>query len=133
MDRVCVPRDMPIWSARRLREALKTVSESNGNTQDPDISVEPRIFNNGIQHRKDQDPKYFKRQQPCSQPSERRNFAVERVLEHKDAIIKDNPIDDEKVEQALRAAVTYMMAEKITDIPKGSEIGNVYEEESNKK
>ena len=65
MDRVCVPRDMPIWSARRLREALKTVSESNGNTQDPDIPVEPRIFNSGIQHRKDQDPKYFQRQQPC--------------------------------------------------------------------
>ena len=66
MDRVCVPRDMPIWSARRLREALKTISDSNGNVQDLGISVEPRIFNNGIQHRKDQDPKYFKRQQTCS-------------------------------------------------------------------
>jgi len=60
------------------------------------------------------------------EPSESRNFALERVLKHKDAIIKVNPIDDEKIDQALRAAMTYMMSEKMTDIPSGSEIGLRY-------
>ena len=50
-DRINVPRDMPIWSARRLREALEFVAASAGTTQGPEIP---------IQHRKDQDPKYFK-------------------------------------------------------------------------
>merc|ERR1712156_262878 len=52
-DRINVPRDMPIWSARRLREALEFVAASAGTTQGPEIP---------IQHRKDQDPKYFKKQ-----------------------------------------------------------------------
>merc|ERR1719219_77888 len=49
-DRINVPRDMPIWSARRLREALEVVAASAGTAQGPEIP---------IQHRKDQDPKYF--------------------------------------------------------------------------
>jgi len=51
-DRINVPRDMPIWSARRLREALEIVAASAGSTQGPEIP---------IQHRKDQDPKWFVR------------------------------------------------------------------------
>ena len=60
------------------------------------------------------------------EPSESRNFALERVLKHKDAIIKVNPLDEEKIDQALRAALTFMMSEKMTDIPSGSEIGLRY-------
>ena len=50
-DRVNVPRDMPIWSARRLREALETTAEANGDKQGPEIPYD---------HRKDQDPKWFR-------------------------------------------------------------------------
>jgi len=51
-DRVNVPRDMPIWSARRLREALEVVASSVGPAQGPAIPVS---------HRRDQDPKPFRR------------------------------------------------------------------------
>jgi glutathione S-transferase len=50
-DRVCVPRDMPIWSARRFRQALEAVASTVSSTQAPTI---PLI------HRRDQDPKPFR-------------------------------------------------------------------------
>ena len=53
------------------------------------------------------------------EPSDSRNFALERVLKHREAIIRVNPIEDEKIDQALRAAMTYMMTGKISYIPKG--------------
>eukprot|EP00092_Neocalanus_flemingeri_P023455 GFUD01025435.1.p1 GENE.GFUD01025435.1~~GFUD01025435.1.p1 ORF type:complete len:409 (-),score=91.97 GFUD01025435.1:38-1264(-) len=49
-DRVNVPRDMPLWSARRLRESLELTAERAGTGQGPDIT---------LKHRKDQNPKYF--------------------------------------------------------------------------
>ena len=50
-DRINVPRDMPVWSARRLREALESTAASNGNVQGPEIPFD---------HRKDQDPMPFR-------------------------------------------------------------------------
>ena len=50
-DRVCVPRDMPIWSARRFRQALEVVASTVSSSQGPPI---PLI------HRRDQDPKPFR-------------------------------------------------------------------------
>ena len=52
-DRICVPRDMPIWSARRCREALEAVAAAVSDDQGPSI---PTI------HRRDQDPRYFRQQ-----------------------------------------------------------------------
>jgi len=49
-DRVNVPRDMPIWSARRLREALEFVANLTGNKNATPISEADR---------KDQNPKAF--------------------------------------------------------------------------
>jgi len=51
-DRICVPRDMPLWSARRFRQALEVVAATVSSNQGPTI---PLI------HRRDQDPKPFKR------------------------------------------------------------------------
>jgi len=51
-DRICVPRDMPLWSARRFRQALEIVASTRSPKQGPVI---PLI------HRRDQDPKPFKR------------------------------------------------------------------------
>lgn len=49
-DRISVPRDMPIWSARRLREALERTAALAGAEQGPPIS--PRS-------RRDQNPRDF--------------------------------------------------------------------------
>jgi len=52
-DRISVPRDMPIWSARRFRQALEVVASTVSSKQGPSIP---------LNHRRDQDPKPFKRQ-----------------------------------------------------------------------
>ncbi|MGA1132484.1 MAG: glutathione S-transferase family protein [Prochlorotrichaceae cyanobacterium] len=49
-DRICVPRDMSIYAAKRLREALETTAAIVGQHQGTPISV---------QHRRDQDPANF--------------------------------------------------------------------------
>jgi len=50
-DRINVPRDMGLWSARRLREALETAAKSTGSKkQGPPIPED---------HRRDQDPSRF--------------------------------------------------------------------------
>jgi len=52
-DRINVPRDMGLWSARRLRQALEVVAKTSGSTkQGPPIPEE---------HRRDQDPSRFKK------------------------------------------------------------------------
>ena len=51
-DRICVPRDMPIWSARRFREALETVAASVSSAKGPEIH---------LIHRRDQDPRPWNR------------------------------------------------------------------------
>jgi len=50
-DRVCVPRDMPIWSARRFRQALEVVASTVSSSQGPPIL---------LIHRRDQDPRPFR-------------------------------------------------------------------------
>jgi len=49
-DRVNVPRDMPIWSAKCFRQALEETAAMGGEGQGPSIPAK---------HRRDQDPKLF--------------------------------------------------------------------------
>lgn len=49
-DRICVPRDMSIYAAKRLRESLETTAALAGDGQGPPIPVK---------HRRDQDPANF--------------------------------------------------------------------------
>jgi len=49
-DRVSVPRDMTIWAARRLREALEVTAASAGDGEGATVPVK---------HRRDQDPRAF--------------------------------------------------------------------------
>jgi glutathione S-transferase len=51
-DRINVPRDMSIYAAKRLREALEKTAALVGNNQGLPLST---------QHRRDQDPSYFAR------------------------------------------------------------------------
>lgn len=51
-DRINVPRDMSIFAAKRLREAMEKTASLAGDEQGPPIP---------IQHRRDQDPAYFAR------------------------------------------------------------------------
>jgi len=53
-DRVNVPRDMPIWSARRFRQALEVVASTLSSKRGPAIP---------LSHRRDQNPKPFERQE----------------------------------------------------------------------
>ena len=50
-DRVNVPRDMSLWAARRLREALEETARMEGSAAGPPIPIE---------HRRDQDPSAFR-------------------------------------------------------------------------
>ena len=50
-DRINVPRDMPMWSARRLRQACEDVAKACGNRRS-DVSISSR-------HRRDQNPVPF--------------------------------------------------------------------------
>jgi glutathione S-transferase len=50
-DRVSVPRDMPIWSGARLRDAIEAVARGYGNAIGPPIASRNRY---------DQDPRPFK-------------------------------------------------------------------------
>jgi len=52
-DRVNVPRDMPLWSARRLRDALERTAALAGDAQATPIQA---------RHRRDQDPRPFLQQ-----------------------------------------------------------------------
>lgn len=49
-DRICVPRDMSIYAAKRLRESLEATAALVGDRQGPAIPV---------RHRRDQDPANF--------------------------------------------------------------------------
>jgi glutathione S-transferase len=51
-DRINVPRDMSIYAAKRLREALEKTAALAGDRQGPPIPMK---------HRRDQDPIYFAR------------------------------------------------------------------------
>jgi glutathione S-transferase len=55
-DRISVPRDMSIYAAKRLRQALETTAALVGNEAGPEIPV---------RHRRDQDPQNFAGQNPA--------------------------------------------------------------------
>jgi len=61
-DRINVPRDMPLWSARRLRQALEVVASTVSLKQGPLIP---------LKHRKDQNPEPFKRQKEFKQEEQK--------------------------------------------------------------
>jgi glutathione S-transferase len=63
-DRISVPRDMPIWSARRFRQALEVVASTVSLNQGPPIPVK---------HRRDQNPKPFKRQKEFKEEDDLKN------------------------------------------------------------
>ena len=45
-DRISVPRDMPLLSARKLRQALETTAQTDGEQQGPPISTKNRFDQN---------------------------------------------------------------------------------------
>lgn len=59
-DRICVPRDMPLHAARRLRQALEATAQRDPARPDPSLGDaacgEIAI---PVQHRRDQDPRAF--------------------------------------------------------------------------
>merc|ERR1719225_2495013 len=63
-----------------------------------------------------------------SEPENSREIALQRVLRHREAIVKVNPVKEkENIDKALRATLTYMMTnEEIENIPNGSEVGLRY-------
>ncbi|WP_094556788.1 glutathione S-transferase family protein [Synechococcus sp. 1G10] len=63
-DRISVPRDMPLHAARRLRQALGATMLAAEGPKDQ-LSVLPS------QHRRDQDPRPFQRQEPSLEPISR--------------------------------------------------------------
>eukprot|EP00941_MAST-03F_sp_MAST-3F-sp1_P004005 g4005.t1 len=54
-DRINVPRDMPLWSARRMRHSLEEIAREIGGNK------ERRRLEIPFQHRRDQDPREFGR------------------------------------------------------------------------
>ena len=63
-----------------------------------------------------------------SEPENSKEIALQRVLRHREAIVKVNPVKEkENIDKALRATLTYMMTnEEIENIPNGSEVGLRY-------
>merc|ERR1712083_466100 len=53
-------------------------------------------------------------------------FTTKSVLKHKEAIIDVNPTESDKIDQALRSALTFMMTGKLATIPSNSETGLRY-------
>ena len=53
-DRISVPRDMSLWAARRLRQALEATASLAGSLQGPALS---------LVNRHDQNPVHFRRAQ----------------------------------------------------------------------
>jgi glutathione S-transferase len=58
-DRVNVPRDMSLWAARRLREALEMTASLAGSKQGPAIPLD---------NRRDQNPVPFRRTHHTTAP-----------------------------------------------------------------
>ena len=63
-----------------------------------------------------------------SEPENSKEIALQRVLRHREAIVKVNPVKEkENIDKALRATLTYMMTiEETEKIPNGSEVGLKY-------
>ena len=60
------------------------------------------------------------------EPETSRTEALQRVIKHKDSIIKANPADAELFDEALRCALTTMIAEKTCAPPSGSDVALRY-------
>jgi len=52
--------------------------------------------------------------------------ALQRVIKHRQNIIRVNPAEDELIDQALRCALTNMMTEKTITPPSGSDVALRY-------
>jgi glutathione S-transferase len=55
------------------------------------------------------------------EPETSRTEALQRVIKHRDNLIKVNPADDKVFDEALRCALTYMMTGETCTPPPGSE------------
>lgn len=63
------------------------------------------------------------------EPEDSKEIALQRVVKHKDSILKVNPLPEEQMDIALRAALTNLMSGKqldFDDLPKGSDVGLRY-------
>ena len=65
-DRICVPRDMPLHAARRLRQALEETAQRDPAQRDPALVAAPSLAAAlaeevpiPVAHRRDQDPRAF--------------------------------------------------------------------------
>ena len=60
------------------------------------------------------------------EPKTSRAEALQRVIKHRQNIIKVNPADEQTIDEALRCALTHMMTEKVCTPPKGSDVALRY-------
>lgn len=64
------------------------------------------------------------------EPQESKEMALQRVIKHKNSILKVNPLQEQDMDIALRAALTSLMSgqpiESSDEIPKGSHVGLRY-------
>lgn len=60
------------------------------------------------------------------EPETSRAEALQRVIKHRDNIIKVNPADDQLFDQALRCALTHMMTAETCTPPSGSDVALRY-------
>ncbi|MGB3294728.1 MAG: glutathione S-transferase family protein [Phormidesmis sp.] len=55
------------------------------------------------------------------EPKHSRQEALSRVLQHRQNIIRVNPVDDDLFDQALRCALTYLITDELCQPPDGSD------------
>lgn len=61
------------------------------------------------------------------EPEDARDFALNQMIRHKDNLIRRNPCPDKAaVDEAFRAALTYMMTKELVYPPQGSEVALRY-------
>jgi glutathione S-transferase len=60
------------------------------------------------------------------EPETSRKEALQRVLKHRENIIRVNPAEDKLIDEALRCALTYMMEERVCTPPSGTDIALRY-------
>jgi glutathione S-transferase len=60
------------------------------------------------------------------EPETSRKEALQRVLKHRENIIRVNPAENKLIDEALRCALTYMMEERVCTPPSGTDIALRY-------
>ena len=60
------------------------------------------------------------------EPPTAKEEALARVIKHRSAIIRANPLEDDAIDEAVRCALTYMMKGEKCEPPKDSDVGLRY-------